>query len=151
MKTGDFLLLRGSGAAGAMVRHWTGSAWAHCGLVYMEADGPMLLDAHPQGGVRRTALERNLPALLVAVPEIMWTPEIQAFVRQHLGDGYSLDEAARGGLDLRGNNPKKWNCAEWAGAIYRRAGLPISEYAMNPQLVFNDLMKLGPRELRLLS
>lgn len=114
MFTGDLVLFRGHGIAAWIIRAWTRSAWAHCGVLWVCEGIPMVLEARAIGGVSCHALanrQKDHPSIYptgraISVPLAL----------QRLGDHYSIKDAIRSGLGQRGDHAG-WECAEYAAML----------------------------------
>ncbi len=147
-QNGDVVMLRGKGPIGWLVRHWTASPWAHCGVVYHFEGHPMLIDCAPKVGARMTGLVRYQPAAVLQAVAPQWTDEASQIVADHLGDTYSDVDAIRGGLALRPTS-QGLECAEFAAMILRGLGHQIPAEAATPQSLGKVLLESGAYTLRM--
>jgi len=118
MNTGDLVLFRGRGPIAWLIRTWTRSAWDHCGVLWVCAGVPMVIEARFWGGVAAHALanrQKDGPTIyptgrVINIPLAL----------SHCGDNYSAKDAIRAGEGEAGDHAG-WQCAEFAAMLL---GLP---------------------------
>lgn len=134
MVTGDLVLFRGHGFFAWLIRAWTRSSWAHCGVLWVCEGVPLVIEARAKGGVSVHALRNRLED----------HPDIYATGRalnlnlalRHLGGDYSIKDAIRAGLGKRGDHAG-WECAELAAMLL---GLDHEAEGWTPQGLANALL-----------
>ena len=114
MQTGDLVMFRGRGLAAWVIRAWTRSSWAHCGVLWVCEGVPLVIESRAIGGVSCHALQ----ARLKDCPDLYPTGRTVSLplALRHLGGRYSVKDAVRAGLGQRGDHAG-WTCAEVAAMI----------------------------------
>ena len=114
MRTGDLVEFRGSGLLSWFIRFWTHSAYAHCGVLWMCNDVPMVFECRYFGGASLHALANRIndKPLVLASDGVLDLPLALA----HLGDWYSVKNAVEAGLGEHENHAG-WTCATFAAMI----------------------------------
>lgn len=114
MQTGDLVMFRGHGFLAWVIRLWTRSAWAHCGVLWICEGVPLVIEARAIGGVSCHALANRVEDYPDIYPTGRSLNLPDALAR--LGDTYSVKDAIRAGLGSRGDHAG-WECAEFAAYL----------------------------------
>ncbi len=136
MQTGDLVLFRGHGPFAWLIRTWTRSAWAHCGVLWVCEGEALVIEARASGGVSVHAL-RNREGDGVTLIPTGRTLNLPMALR-HLGDTYSVKDAIRAALGERGDHAG-WECAEFAALTL---GLDHEVKGWTPQGLAEGLVQL---------
>lgn len=121
IRSGDLILLRGKGPGPWLIRLWTASQWAHCGVAWVVGDRVLLLEAEPFKGVRAIPLSKRLgPGAALAKTRPQWGQEAETAALENLGEPYGWVDALRAGFGLRSTS-NGFQCAEYAMAVLSAA------------------------------
>lgn len=138
LKAGDILAFRRTGFISGLVEHVSGGSYSHIGIVLADKAGPIMLEAREFVGVRVTAIHENLPCDWIAT-HLVWSPEIEAFARSHVGERYDYLDALKVGLGLEPSAHGEI-CSLLAAELLNRAGLPVSRRGCTPSALVDDLL-----------
>lgn len=125
-----------------MVRAFTQSEYCHVGVAWWVGPRLMVLEAVGTG-VRIFPLSRLAPFYWLPIPAV-WTPEVEDWALEQVGEPYSKWQALLAGFGLlKAGEDSIWQCAEYAQAVLDAAGLKLPGKATPSNLVA-QAMALAP-------
>jgi len=126
------------------VRVWTRSEYCHVGIAWRVADRLFALEA-VLTGVRIFPLSRMRPFYHLPLPA-RWTPEVEAWALEQVGEPYSQWQAMLAGVGLlKPGADSIWQCAEYAQAVLRAAGIDLVGDP-TPSNIVNEAKRAGALE-----
>jgi uncharacterized protein YycO len=124
------------------VRVFTRSEYCHVGIAWRAGACLFALEA-VRTGVRIFPLYRLQPYYYLTVPAV-WTPEVERWALEQVGEPYSRWQAVKAGLGLlKAGEDNIWQCAEYAQAVLARAGVELKGKATPAHLVDEAMQSLG--------
>lgn len=140
IQSGDVLVWSGSSVFSKIIKWWTKSEYTHVGFSWKANGRLFVIESMDGKGVRIFPLSRKIPFSWIKT-NVFWTDEIAELTFKHLGDKYSWMGCVRAGLGIQTKKDKRWQCAEFAAYILRKAGLKIGFNIETPAKLVDELIE----------
>jgi hypothetical protein len=142
--SGDAMFVRGTWHFSHLIQHVTGQTWSHVGCLWRCGGRLLVIEAMEGVEVRLSFASKSLPFYWVPT-HLHWTPEVEQFALDRVGEKYNLVDCARAALGLPPDG-EGWQCAELYKAIAEKGGL-ILDCAPVPGNIAMALMKVRAMEM----